>query len=464
MPLEFTCMAFQIFSRCAISILFLCAAASSPCGQASAQDEKSQHPLPTTSQVTAPRQAAPIKQPSPEVELQQAINNSGNDRAALVRNLEAFLKEYPDSRQRPQIYRALVEASLQLQDNARAAGYAERIVALSPDDISMTILTIQLLEQNGDEAALRRATNYATRVLEFVERSSSGEKSPRVSQEDWVSEKKRDRMSVLTLRGRLELKLKDTVAAQKDLAASYAVLPSAAAAEQLGEIAELKKDSNSAIQQYARAFALADATNGSAGRREIRQKLGNVWRLAHGSDDGLGDYLLRTYDDVSQAAIVAKPRKNADAREPADFTLRKAPEGTAFPLKDTRGKVLVVNFWATWCGPCHALEPLFARVAANFQANPDVFFLAANCDEDESLVTPYLEADKPRTPVVFADGLDRFFTVNSFPTVMVIDRAGKIAYRSDGFEPDTFEPKLEAAVRRALAPPGASTPAGNPAP
>ena len=395
--------------------------------------------------------------------MQQAINSSGNDRAALVRNLEAFLKEYPDSQQRPQIYRALVEASMQLQDNARAASYAERIVALSPDDISMTILTIQLLEQNGDEAALRRATNYATRVLEFVEHSSSA-KSPKVSQEEWTAEKNRDRMSVLTMRGRLELKLKDTVAAQKDLTASYAVLPSATAAEQLGEIAELKKDSNGAIQQYARAFALADAANGNASRREIRQKLGNVWRLAHGSDDGLGDYLLRTYDDASQASIAAKPRKNADAHEIADFTLRRAPQGTTFPLKDTRGKVLVVNFWATWCGPCHVLEPSFARVAADFQPNPDVFFLAANCDEDESLVAPYLAADKPRTAVVFADGLDRFFTVNSFPTVMVIDRAGKIAYRSDGFEPDTFEANLEAAVRRALALPRASPPAGNPAP
>src|SRR5437016_7245651 len=446
-------MAPQPFSRCAISILFLCAAASSLCGQAPAQDEKNQNPLPPWSKAVSSGQTAPAKQSSPEVELQQAISSSGNDRAALVRNLEAFLREYPDSQQRPQIYRALVEASMQLQDNARAAGYAERIVALSPDDISMTILTIQLLEQNGDEAALRRATNYATRVLEFVERSSSGEKSPRVSQEDWVSEKKRDRTSVLTLRGRLELRLKDTVGAQKDLAASYAVLPNATAAEQLGEIAELKKDSNDAIQQYARAFALADATNGSAGRRAIRQKLGNVWRLAHGSDDGLGEYLLRIYDEVSQTSIAAKPRKNADAREPADFTLRKAPEGTAFSLKDTKGKVLVVNFWATWCGPCHALEPLFARVAADFQANPDVFFLAANCDEDESLVAPYLEAHKPRTPVVFADGLDRFFAVNSFPTVMVIDRAGRIAYRSNGFEPDTFEPHLAVAVRRALAPP-----------
>jgi thiol-disulfide isomerase/thioredoxin len=179
--------------------------------------------------------------------------------------------------------------------------------------------------------------------------------------------------------------------------------------------------------------------------------LGNVWRLAHGSEMGLGEYLLLTFDEVSRASGIAKPKKNADAREPADFTLRKAPEGTAFPLKDTKGKVLVVNFWATWCGPCHTLEPLFARVAADFQANPDVLFLAANCDEDESLVKGYLEEDKPRTAVVFADGLDRFFTVNSFPTVMVIDRAGKIAFRSDGFDPDSFEPDLTAAVRRVLA-------------
>src|SRR5229473_1926703 len=446
-------MASLSLSACAISLL-LCGLTSPLCAEAPSSNDKKQNSA----------AKAPPKQLSPEELLQQAINNAGNDRAALVRNLEAFLKEYPDSRQRPQIYRALVEASLQLRDNARASSYAERLVALSPDDISMTILTIQLLERDGDEAALRRATNYATRVLDFVERDSSRDKSPKVSREDWAIEKKRDRMSVLTLRGRLELKLKDTVAAQKDFESSYALLPSSTAAEQLGEIAELKKDSKGAIEQYARAFALADATTGTSSRREIRQKLGNVWRLTDGSDVGLGEYLLLTFDEVSQASLAVKPKKNADAREPSDFTLRKAPEGTAFPLKDTRGKVLVVNFWATWCGPCHALEPLFARVAADFQANPDALFLAANCDEDESLVKPYLEADKLLMPVVFADGLDRFFTVNAFPTVMVIDRAGKIAYRSDGFEPDGFESNLAAAIRRALAQPAASLATGSPSP
>src|SRR5271169_5546572 len=147
--------------------VFLTAFASPVRGQATSQIDKSQDPS----------SKAAARQPSPDEQLQQAINTSGNDRAALVRNLEAYLKEFPDSRQRPQIYRALVEASLQLKDDARAAGYAERIVALNPDDISMTILTIQLLERGGDETALRRATNYATRVLEFVERSSPGDKS-----------------------------------------------------------------------------------------------------------------------------------------------------------------------------------------------------------------------------------------------------------------------------------------------
>jgi len=434
-----------------MSFILLSALSCRASAQTDAQTSKSRNPSSQAPPANSSKAAIPAKQLSPEEELQQAISSAGNDRAALVRNLEAFLANHRDSPQRPQIYRALVEASMQLRDTARAAEYAERIVALRPDDISITVLAIQLLEQNGDEAGLRRATNYAARVLEFVERSSPEEKSPRISQEEWAAQKKRDRASVLSLRGRLEVKLKDQADAQKDFEASYAILPSATAAEQLGELAELRKDLNTAIQQYAKAFALADATAGTASRREIRQKLGNVWRLTHGTDIGLGEYLLLTFDEVSRATSAARTKKNPDAREPSEFTLRKAPDGTPFPLKDTKGKVLVVNFWATWCGPCHALEPIFARVAGEFQSTQDVLFLSADCDEDETLVAPYLAAAKPRTKVVFADGLERLLGVNAFPTVIVLDRQGKIAYRSDGFDPDTLEQELTAGVRRVLA-------------
>ncbi len=100
------------------------------CGQNENKPSSSAH---TQEQKLAPeKNAPPVKAPTAAEELQQAIANAGNDRAALVRNLEAYLVKYPDSPQRPQIYRALVEANLQLRDTARAADYAERVVALAP--------------------------------------------------------------------------------------------------------------------------------------------------------------------------------------------------------------------------------------------------------------------------------------------------------------------------------------------
>ena len=418
-------------------------------GAPSQQDEKKAAAPPKAA--TSKQAPAQPKPPSPDQELQTTIDNAGNDRAALVRNLEAFLKKYPQAQQRVRIYRALVEACLQLRDATRATEYAERIVSLTPDDMSMTLITIQLLERNGDEAGLRRATNYASRVLEFIDRGAEG-KSPKISNADWETEKNRDRMTVLLLRGRLYLKRHEAAKAQQDFEDSYGLVPSAGAAEKLGEIAELNKNLLRAIQEYSRAFVLADNGKSSVDRREIRQKLGNVWRLAHGSDDGLGEYILHTFDQINATPVNQHAKQNSDAKDPYDFTLRRIPGGAPLALAGQRGKILVVNFWATWCGPCRALEPAFDRVAAEFQRNTEVLFLAADCDEDESLVPPYLQENKPRTTVVFADGLDSAFAVNSFPTVVVVDRAGKISYRVEGYGEDTFEETLSAAIRQALAP------------
>ena len=389
------------------------------------------------------------KQPNPDEELQRALSDAGSDRAALVRNLEGFLKKYPDYPKRTSIYRALVEASLQLKDNSRAADYSERMVSLNPNDISMLLLAIELLERQEDQAGLRRALSYSTRILDLVERAAPSERSARVSLEQWEQQKKSDLANTHFLRGDLYFKLKDYDAARKDLEISYEMFPSASAAERLGETAELQKDLNTAIEEYGRAFALAEGKSGNVSREEIRKKIGNVWRLAHGSEKGLGEYLLNTYDAVTRPAVNRSAR-NEGIKEFSEFTLRKASNGTPYPLKDTKGKVIVLNFWATWCGPCHALEPLFAHVATDFRGLPEALFLSANCDEDETLVAPYLQKDKIATEVVFADGLDRLFSVNSFPTVIVIDRQGKIAFRSDGFQPDSFEHDLSSAVRRAL--------------
>ena len=396
----------------------------------------------------APPQPQALPKPTTEQQdLRKAIDDAGNDRAALVKNLEAFLKQYPESSQRLQIYRALVESSMQLRDFPRAMDYAERMVSLNPEDISNMVLTIQLLERYGDVPGYRRAVFYASRVLESIDRASPAEKSPRVSAEDWAAARRRDKSSLLIARGRLYQKLGDLPNAQKDFEASYALVPSAGAASHLGELAELKKDWNTAILEYARAFTLSDGNNAPS-RADLRKKIGNDWRLAHGSEDGLGDYLLHAFDETTAATAPTRIARNPTAKDPYDFVLRKVGDGSPVSLADSKGKILVLNFWATWCGPCHELEPHFDRIAATYIGRPDVVFFALNCDDDETLVKPYLADVKSQTPTLFADGLDRLLGVDSFPTTLVLDRSGKIAFRADGFDPDGFDKALTAAIER----------------
>jgi len=403
----------------------------------------------TAAEKKAAQKQAAAKPVSPAEELQKSISDAGNDRAALVKNLQAYLDKYPEAPERPQIYRALVEACMQFHDDVCATSYAERIVALTPDDDSMALLAIQLLERTGDAASVRRAVTYTTRVYESVKNSPIADKSPRVSVEEWESQKKRDESAMLALRGRLEAKLQNTLTARRDFENSYELLPNASAALRLGEFDELIKDYKSAAMWYGRALALSDTATKSGNRREIREKLGNAWRLAYGSDAGLGDFLLKTMDDVTASAAAQHVKRNAGAKDAFAFALRRAPDGAAYPLAAQKGKVLVINFWATWCGPCHALEPIYEKLAARYAGNAEVVFLSANCDEDESLVKPYLSERRPRSIEVFADGLEELFAVESFPTVLIVDRAGKVMFRANGFDPETIEQELGEAIQQA---------------
>jgi len=426
---------------------------STACGWAQEKPEAGQDPpavapsAKSGSKQTAAAAAAALE----EQDLQKAIERASNDRAALMHNLMDFLKKYPQSSQRPQIYRAIVESSLQLREFSTAMEYAERMVALDPGDLSTNLLSVQLLERYGDAAGWRRATSYCTRVLDLIRREPVKDKSPRKSGEQFEKDKQHDVASVLLVRGRLYQKLNEPQNAQRDFESSYKMAPGSAAAERLGELAEIRKDFPTAIQEYALAFALSDGLQGSASRPEVRKKLGNVWRLAHGSEDGLGDYVLRAVDEAMAVGIDPKPARNKGLKDPMEFLLRKAPDGSAFALADFKGKVLVLNFWATWCGPCGEWEPHFEKVAGHYLGREkEVVFLEVNCDEDETLVGPYLAELKPRTTEVFADGLEDLLHVNSFPTTVILSRTGKIAYRTEGFDPDGRDQVLIDAIDGAI--------------
>ena len=128
-------------------------------------------------------------------------------------------------------------------------------------------------------------------------------------------------------------------------------------------------------------------------------------------------------------------------------------DGAPMPLAPLKGKVVVLSFWATWCGPCRELEPVFDHVAKAYAGNSGVAFLAVDTDDDETLVVPFLASQKWDVPVAFADGLDGFMKIAALPTIVVLGRNGAIAYRVSGLAPSELFDSLTTAVQAALAAP-----------
>jgi thiol-disulfide isomerase/thioredoxin len=416
------------------------------CPRAVAQNTKSSVPAPI------PPDAAAARNNEAEAELQKALGEAGNDSAAVVRNLTAYLQKFPDTPRKPGIYRALAEACQQIRDTGCELDYAERLIAIRPDDSQMMLLAVSLLEQRGDDESLTRANGYVTRVLDRVQKATPADKSPRESVAEWQKSQGQLRAALFYVRARLEKSQHSYDAASQDLQASDAADPNALSAEMQGQIAELHGDFATAIRQYARAFALPPSgPAGTVDRRTVREELGNVWRRVHGSDQGMGDSVLQEYDAISAGAAnsVRAAVPNRDAHDPFAFVLRQL-DGSALPLASLKGKIVVLSFWATWCDPCRELEPLFDETAKDFEGNSNVDFLAVNTDEDETLVAPFVSREKWSVPVVYAEGLDEFLKVNTLPTVVVLGRGGEIAYRATGMPPQGFPESLIAAIQAAL--------------
>lgn len=399
--------------------------------------------------------AAAKKQAEADAALQKALADAGDDSAALVRDLTAYLARFPDSPRRPSIYRALVEGCQQIRNNNCALDYAERFIALRPDDSQMMLLATSLLQKKGDDASLVRASGYVSRVLDRVEKALPDEKPASESLAEWQDGHNQLLAALYYVRGQIETSQKDYDAAAKDLRKSIASRPNALASEKLGEIAELRNDPVAAIDEYALAFALPeDGPAGKVDRRDLRRKLGNAWRQVHGSDKGLGDAILAAYDRAypPQAdAATAPAARNKNAKDAFEFVVRRL-DGSPLPLAPFRGKVVVLSFWATWCEPCQELEPLFNQVARSYVGNSEVAFFAANTDDDETQVPPFVASQKWDIPVIYADGLDDFMKVDSLPTVLILGRGGNIMYRVGGLPPEGFTESLTAAIQKALSP------------
>ena len=408
----------------------------------------------------APKDAAQAKG-SPkdsEDELRRAIESSGGSETRIVANLEDYLKKYPNSERREEIERELYKLSMKLRDRNRAIIYAEKLVAGDEDNVEALTNLITMLRERKGEADSTKALAYADALVKRFERIITDSPKPkRVSSAQWQDRKEQGIASVYLLRGKIHADLGADDKARSDLTKSYQAARLAETAVALGELAEKRKDVDEAIDYYLQAFAISLNTDDRTDLKSLRRKLGQLYSAKNGSENGLGDRLLKAHDAFvnereERLAKLDPPNINEGVNDPLKFTLTRL-DGSPLKLDEQRGKVIVINFWATWCGPCLSEMPLFEKAIAKYKDDKEVFFLAITTDEDRDLVAPFLKHYKFNLPVAYADYLNDHFAVSSIPTTIILDRKGEVSFRQAGFNPredfiEALSEKIDDAKKR----------------
>ena len=158
------------------------------------------------------------------------------------------------------------------------------------------------------------------------------------------------------------------------------------------------------------------------------------------------------------------PRTNKTATEPPmpttlaasalEAELKTIPDGKVFKLSDLNGKVLVIDLWATWCGPCRTSTPELVNLQKEFGPK-GLEVIGLDIDPD---------SDTPEKVKAFADEFDINYKLafadrdlavslmrgGNIPQSIVVGRDGKIVDHFVGFSPLRTPPKLRAAIEKAL--------------
>jgi peroxiredoxin len=148
-------------------------------------------------------------------------------------------------------------------------------------------------------------------------------------------------------------------------------------------------------------------------------------------------------------AVACGAQATPAGRSAPDFTLRSA-EGPNVRLQESRGRVVMVNFWATWCGPCRQEMPHLNRLYGRYRDAGFTLF-GVNIDEDPAKAIGLANRLGLQFPVLLDSEkkVSRLYDLSTMPSTVLIDRDGRVRHVHLGYR-DGVEVTYETQIRELL--------------
>lgn len=351
--------------------------------------------------------------------------------------LNKFKAEFPDSKYTESMIGMIIQGLFQEKKWEEAVNFLEEN-RNNVQPYYFYVIASQANQNEGQVELALKAIDSGLSLLNDQLKNPAKFKPAYFTTEEWQDEMEGNLMPMfLSLKGSILMKTGKTAEAIEPLKQAYEASKGEQPAITVAYSQALLQGKN-----YSTAKAVLETTakKGYIGQ-QVMDLLKQAYTGVQGSEEGWDKYqkeIEKTAIDFLKTGLM-KQMINLPA--PA-FELKDL-QGKSVKLADYSGKVVVLDFWATWCGPCLSSFPGMKQLVEEYQKDPKVAFVFVNTWQEEAnkdqVVKDFL--DKNQYPFyVLMDSENKVvvqYNVSGIPTKFIIDPAGKIRFKVVGFEGST---------------------------